>query len=125
MRPSRWFSKPLLKDLVVWLCLLGVLALIALATSGALHAVLTLAALFAWVATLGPSRPADDHRERERVAPLLVKLAPALVGLTIASEIASDEWYGFTAIAIAFPVLVVWRHAYWRWHDRRASHGTA
>jgi hypothetical protein len=125
MRPSRRFSSPLVTDVAVWLCLLAVLALVALATSGALEAVLTVAAVIAWVVTLGPSRPEDEHRERKRVAPLLVKLAPALVGLAIASELVSDEWYAFTAIAIAFPLMVVWRHVYWRWHDRRASHSTA
>jgi hypothetical protein len=124
MRPSRWFPKPLLTDIVVWLCLLGVLALIALATSGALEAVLTAAAVIAWVVTLVRSGPADEPRERRRDAPLLVKLAPVLVGLTIAG-IASDEWYWFTAIAIVFPLVLVWRHVYWRWQDRRASHGTA
>jgi hypothetical protein len=125
MRPSRWFPKPLLTDIVVWLCFLGVLALINLATSGALQALLTVPAVFAWVATLGPSAPGDEPRQRKRSAPLLVKLAPAVLALTIAGALASDEWYGFTAIAIAFPLMVVWRHVYWRWQDRRASHGTA
>jgi hypothetical protein len=85
--------------------------------------VLTLVAVVAAVVAVGRSR-ADTNGPPgpERGAPLLVMLAPALVGLLIASEVVSDEWYAFTAIAIAFPLMLVWRPMYLRWQDRRASH---
>jgi hypothetical protein len=123
MRQNRWFSNALLIDFVGWLCVLAVLALVALLTSGALEAVLTVAAVIAWVVALG--RPADRSEQRERGAPLLVVLAPVFVGLAIASAVVSEEWYAFAALAIAFPLMVVWRNVYWRWQDRRATHGAA
>jgi hypothetical protein len=109
-----------------WLCLLAVLGLVALETSGALQVVLTLAILIAGVAAAGRPRGAGSAASgRERVAPLVVTLAPALVGLVIATEVASNEWYAFTAVAIAFPLMLIWRELYGRWQDRRASHRPA
>ena len=125
MRASRSFSNLLFRDVAVWLCVLAVLALISLATTGLLATMLTLAAVIAWVLTGSRSSPADEHREREPAAPLLVMLAPLFVALSIASAIASDEWYWFTVMAIAFPLTLLWRHVYWRWQDRRAPHETA
>ncbi len=121
MRPKRWFSKPLLTEIAGWLCLLAVLALVALATSGVLEAVLTLAAVIAAVVAAGRSRGTRSAlSERER-APLLLALAPALIGLVIAAQLVPDEWYAFTAVAIAFPLMLIWRDVYGRWQDRRAS----
>jgi hypothetical protein len=126
MGPQRWFSKQVLAEIAGWLCLLAALALVALATSGALEIVLTLAAVIAWVVATGRPRGAGSAASgRERAAPLLVALAPALVGLMIAKELVSDEWYAFTAVAIAFPVMLIWRDVYGRWQDRRASHRPA
>lgn len=126
MDRQRWFSRRLLVEVAGWLCLLAVLALVALATSGVLEAVLTLAAVIAWVVAGGrPRRGGSAEAGRERVAPLLVVLAPALVGLLIADELVADEWYAFTAVAIAFPLMLIWREVYGRWHGRRASHRPA
>jgi hypothetical protein len=108
----------LVRDIAVWLCALAVLAVVTLATSGALEIVLTLAAVFAWVFSLG--RPM-----RGRAAPLLVVVLPAVVALVIADAVSSDEWFAFAAVAIAFPMMVVWRELYGRWQDRRAPHGAA
>jgi hypothetical protein len=121
MSQNRRFANALLIDVAVWLCALALLALVAVLTSGALEAVLTVAAVIAWVVALG--RLGDRGEPRERGAPLLVALAPVFVGLAIASAVVSEEWYAFAALAIAFPLTVVWRFVYWRWQDRRASHG--
>jgi hypothetical protein len=101
-------------DIAGWLLLLGVLALLAALTSGALLAVLTVLALFAWIAAAGRSRSGT----RVGDAPLIVKLAPAIVALVIAGAVAPEEWYAFTAVAIGFPLLLVWRHVYERRHGR-------
>lgn len=107
-------------DVVGWACLLAVLAVVALATSGVLEFVLTLAALVVWVVAIGRSRA-----PHERAAPVLVTVAPTVVGLVIAGSFAPEEWYAFTAVLIAFPLMLVWRQVYWRWQDRRASHDLA
>jgi hypothetical protein len=112
----------LVRDIAVWLCVLAVLAVVALATSGALEIVLTLVVVFAWVFSLGRPRPAVSERPS---VPLLVVVVPAVVALVIADALSSDEWFGFAAVAVAFPVMVIWRDVHRRWQDRRAPHGAA
>ena len=102
------------------------LALVALGTSGALEFVLTLAALVVWVVAVGRSRAAKrEEVDHEGAAPVLVTVAPAVVGLVIAAWFAPEEWYAFTAVLVAFPLMLAWRHAYGRWQHRRASHDVA
>jgi hypothetical protein len=126
MRPSGWFSSPVLTDIAGWLCLLAVLALVALVTSGVLEIALTAVVVIAGVVALVGSRPGGSERpERGRAAPLLAALAPVLVALVIAEELVSDEWHWFAVIAIAFPLMLVWRHVYWRWLNRPPSHDVA
>jgi hypothetical protein len=122
---KRWFSSRLFKELAGWLCLLAVIALVTVATSGALQSVLTLAAVVPAIWAMGLPRGDSNVRPERKPAPLLVVLAPVFVGLTIASVLAPDEWYWFTAIAVVFPLAVVWRHMYRRWEDGRVPPDTA
>jgi hypothetical protein len=40
------------------------------------------------------------------------------VGLAVAREVAGADWYAFAALAIAFPLTVVWRDVVARWYTR-------
>jgi hypothetical protein len=121
MGPKRWLSSRLSKEIAGWLCLLAVLALITVATSGALQSVLIVAALVPAIWAVGLPRSASSERSKRSPAPLYVVLAPVFVGVTIAYAVASDEWFAFAAIAIVFPLAVIWRQVYTRWQDGRVG----
>jgi hypothetical protein len=125
MISRRWLSSALLVEIAGWLCLLGALALVALATSGTLETLLTLAVVVAGVVAVYKWRPGTAERPgRGRAAPVLVALVPLFVAFTIADAVASEEWLVFTTIAIVFPLGLAWRHVYRSWQARRASPDT-
>jgi hypothetical protein len=125
MGPKGLFSSRLSKEIAGWLCLLAVLALITVATSGTLQSLLILAALVPAIWAVGVPRSDISEDSAHKPAPLYVVLAPVFVGLPIAYAVASDEWFAFAAIAIVFPLAAVWRYVYGRWEARRVGQNTA
>jgi uncharacterized membrane protein YhaH (DUF805 family) len=125
MGPKRLFASRLSKEIAGWLCLLAVLALVTTATAGTLQWALTLAALVVAIWAVGLPRAGGSERPPRKPAPLYVVLVPVFVGLPIAYAIASEEWLAFTAVAIIFPLAVLWRHVARRWDDGRLPHTTA
>lgn len=62
MGPKRWFASRLSKEIAGWLCLLAVLALVTVTTSGVLQSVLILVALVPWIWAAGLPRSESGER---------------------------------------------------------------